>query len=114
MFRIILHTLGHAAADALGRARDAALPRPRPLRIGVDIRPFYEPLTGVGWYLYFLLHEFAKRDDIELVFFGDARVTDEGPALHADLPKNAELLVFDLRGRPKSRLARPLTAAAYV
>jgi glycosyltransferase involved in cell wall biosynthesis len=111
---LILHTLGHAAAERLRRVARRATARERRLRIGVDIRPFYEPLTGVGWYLYFLLHEFAKRDDVELVFFGDARVTDEGPALHADLPANAELLVFDLRGRPKSRLARPLTAAAYV
>lgn len=111
---LILHTLGHAASERMRRVARRATARERRLRIGVDIRPFYEPLTGVGWYLYFLLHEFAKREDIELVFFGDARVTDKGPALHADLPANAELLVFDLRGRPKSRLARPLTAAAYV
>ncbi|HEX7190302.1 MAG TPA: glycosyltransferase family 1 protein [Thermoanaerobaculia bacterium] len=111
---LILHTLGHAAADRLRRTVRRATSRERRLRIGVDIRPFYEPLTGVGWYLYFLLHEFAKRDDVELVLFGDARITDKGPALHADVPANAEMLVFDLRGRPKSRLARPLTAAAYV
>jgi len=111
---LILHTLGHAAANRVRRAARRAASRERRLRVGVDIRPFYEPLTGVGWYLYFLLHEFAKRDDVELVLFGDARVTDEGPALHADVPANAEMLVFDLRGQPKSRLARPLTAAAYV
>ncbi|HEY2323687.1 MAG TPA: glycosyltransferase family 1 protein [Thermoanaerobaculia bacterium] len=111
---LILHTLGHAAADRIRRAARRAASRERRLRIGVDIRPFYEPLTGVGWYLYFLLHEFAKHDDVELVFFGDARITDEGPALHADLPANAEMLAFDLRGQPKSRLARPMTAAAYV
>ncbi|HEY6136802.1 MAG TPA: glycosyltransferase family 1 protein [Thermoanaerobaculia bacterium] len=114
MFRVILHTLGHAAAEALGRLRDAALRRKRPLRIGVDIRPFYEPLTGVGWYLYHLLHEIAKRDGVELWLFGDARVTDEGPHLHADVPENARLCWFDLRGYPKSRFLRPLTAAAYV
>jgi glycosyltransferase involved in cell wall biosynthesis len=111
---LILHTLGHAAAQRIQRATRRASSRQHRLRIGVDIRPFYEPLTGVGWYLYFLLHEFAKHDDVELVLFGDARMTDEGPALHADVPANAELLVFDLRGLPKSRLARPLTAAAYV
>jgi glycosyltransferase involved in cell wall biosynthesis len=111
---LILHTLGHAAA---ARARDAwrdATRQPRRLRIGVDIRPFYEPLTGIGWYLYFLLHEMAKRDDVELILLGDARITDLGPQLHADLPANAKLLVFDLRGQPKSRLGRPMTAAAYV
>ena len=111
---LILHTLGHAAA---GRARDAwrdATRHPRKSRIGVDIRSFYEPLTGIGWYLYFLLHEFAKHDDVELILLGDARVTDIGPELHADLPANAKMLVFDLRGQPKSRFARPTTAAAYV
>src|SRR5690242_7056570 len=109
---LILHTLGHAAKDRIRRIVRRAASREHRLRVGVDIRPFYEPLTGVGWYLYFLLHEFAKRDDVELVLFGDARITDEGPSLHADIPANAELLVFDLRGRPKSRLARPMTAAA--
>jgi len=111
---LILHTLGHAAA---ARARDVwcdATRRPRKLRIGVDIRPFYEPLTGIGWYLYFLLHEFAKHDDIDLILLGDARVTDLGPRLHAGIPSNAILLTFDLRGMPKSRLARPMNAAAYV
>jgi glycosyltransferase involved in cell wall biosynthesis len=113
--RIILHTLGHALGDALRRVRDAALRRERPLRIGVDIRPFYEPLTGVGWYLYHLLHELGKRDDVELWLFGDARVTDEGPNLHADLPPRARLCWFDLRGLPpRARFLRPLTAAAYV
>jgi glycosyltransferase involved in cell wall biosynthesis len=110
----VVHTLGHAAAERLQRAAAAATRRPRKLRIGVDIRPFYEPLTGVGWYLYHLLHELARRDDVELLLFGDARVTDLGPHLHADLPKNARLCVFDLRGRRPSRLARPLTAGAYV
>ncbi|HEY2094647.1 MAG TPA: glycosyltransferase family 1 protein [Thermoanaerobaculia bacterium] len=111
---LILHTLGHAVVERVRRAARRASSRQRRLRVGVDIRSFYEPLTGVGWYLYFLLHEFAKRDDVELVLFGDARITDEGPSLHAELPANAELLVFDLRAQPKSRLARPLTAAAYV
>src|SRR5687767_2377734 len=90
---VIVHTLRHAFADRARRAWRAAV-RPstggeKKLRIGVDIRPFYEPLTGVGWYLYYLLHELAKRDDVELYLFGDARVTDLGPKLHADLPKNA-------------------------
>lgn len=88
--------------------------QPRKLRIGVDIRPFYEPLTGVGWYLYYVLHELAKHDDVELVLFGDARVWDIGPNLHAGVPANAQLLVFDLRGHDYSRVLQQLTAAAYV
>lgn len=112
--RVILHTLRHALADRLRRAWARAARRERKLRIGIDVRPFYEPLTGIGWYLHFLLHEFAKRDDVELYLFGDARVTDWGPSLHADLPANAKLCWFDLRGVPWTRLSRPLTAAAYV
>jgi glycosyltransferase involved in cell wall biosynthesis len=110
----VVHTLRHELADSLRRAWRRAAHREQRLRIGVDIRPFYEPLTGIGWYLYFLLHEFAKHDDVELYLFGDARVTDQGPRLHADLPANAHLCTFDLRGRPLRRLDRPLTAAAYV
>lgn len=110
----VLHTLRHALGDRLRRAWRSAARRQRSLRIGVDIRPFYEPLTGVGWYLYYLLHELARRDDVELYLFGDARVTGLGPKLHADLPPNARYCTFDLRGLPESRVARPLTAAAYV
>ena len=111
---VVLHTLRHALADRVRRAWGAAARREKMLRVGVDIRPFYEPLTGVGWYLYYLLHELAKRDDVELLLFGDARVDDRGPRLHADLPANARVCTFDLRGLPQSGLARPLTAAAYV
>ena len=112
--RVVVHTLGHAIVDRVRRLFRRASRSEEKLRIGVDIRPFYEPLTGVGWYLYHLLHELAGRDDVELFLFGDARVTDLGPVLHADLPKNARLCVFDLRAHPVSRLARPLTAGAYV
>jgi alpha-1,3-rhamnosyl/mannosyltransferase len=113
--RQILQILSHALADRLARAWRAATRREKTLRIGVDIRPFYEPLTGIGWYLYHLLHELAKRDDVELLLFGDARVTDFGPRLHADLPAKAQICWFDLRGRGiVGRADRALTAAAYV
>ncbi|MEO8034536.1 MAG: hypothetical protein ABI837_08885, partial [Acidobacteriota bacterium] len=112
--RVIVHTLRHALADRLRRAWRSAARRQRKLRIGVDIRPFYEPLTGVGWYLYFLLRELARYEDVELYLFGDARITDAGPRLHADLPANANLCTFDLRGLAQSRFSRPLTAGAYV
>ena len=112
--RVVVHTLRHELADRVRRAWRSAAHRERKLRIGVDIRPFYEPLTGVGWYLYYLLHEIAKHDDVELYLFGDARVTGDGPRLHADVPANAKLCTFDLRGLAPSRLARPMTAGAYV
>ena len=111
---VVADTLRHEIAVRLRRTWRAAAHRERPLRIGVDIRPFYEPLTGVGWYLYHLIHELAMREGVELYLFGDARVTDDGPRLHAAVPPNAKLCTFDLRGRPLGRLDRPLTAAAYV
>ena len=115
MLGSIVHTLSHAFADRVRRAFRRAGRSDSRLRVGVDIRPFYEPLTGIGWYLYHLLHEIAKRDDVELFLFGDARVTDIGPALHAGVPANAHVCWFDLRGRGKiSRAQRAITAAAYV
>jgi len=111
----VVHTLSHAARERLARAFRAATRRERKLRIGVDIRPFYEPLTGIGWYLHHLLHELAKHDDVELYLFGDARVTDYGPMLHAEIPHNARLCWFDLRGQGIiSGASRAITAAAYV
>ena len=112
----VVHTLSHALRDRATRAvRSATRREPHKLRIGVDIRPFYENLTGIGWYLYHLLHEIAKHDDVELYLFGDARVTDYGPNLHADLPANTHLCWFDLRGHGIiSGRWRALTAAAYV
>jgi glycosyltransferase involved in cell wall biosynthesis len=112
---IVVHTLSHALRERVAQTFRAATRVERKLRIGVDIRPFYEPLTGIGWYLYHLLHEIAKHDDVELYLFGDARLTDYGPNLHADLPPNARLCWFDLRGQGiVSGRSRALTAAAYV
>src|SRR5207302_7302907 len=113
--RTVVHTLSHALRERIANAFRAATRRERTLRIGIDIRPFYEPLTGIGWYLYHLLHELAKNDDVELYLFGDARVTDYGPTLHADIPAKARLCWFDLRGQGIiSGRSRAITAAAYV
>ena len=115
MFSTVVHTLSHALRERAAQVFRAATRRERKLRIGVDIRPFYEPLTGIGWYLYHLLHEIAKHDDVELYLFGDARLTDFGPTLRADLPPAARLIWFDLRGQGMiSGRWRALTAAAYV
>lgn len=112
--KVVVHTLRHELAGRLRRSWRSAASRQRPLRIGIDIRPFYEPLTGVGWYLHYLLEELAKHEGVEILLFGDARVTDFGPELHAKLPPNARLCTFDLRGMPFTRWSRPVTAAGYV
>jgi len=115
LLRSILHTLGHALAERIRRTAARATRKDTRLRVGVDIRSFYEPLTGIGWYVYHLVHEMAKSDDVELYLFGDARVTDIGPKMHAELPPNVHLCWFDARGRGIiSRVDRALTAAAYV
>ncbi len=44
--------------------------RERRLTVAVDITPLWEPLTGVGWYLYRLLEQLARRDDLRLRLYG--------------------------------------------
>jgi len=106
----ILREVARAIRRRPARHRPGTLVR---LRIGIDIRPFYEPLTGVGWYLQHLLHALSRRSDVDLILFGDPFVTDEGPHLHASLPANASVTGFDFRGRNHSRFARRLARLAY-
>ncbi|HSN68395.1 MAG TPA: glycosyltransferase family 1 protein [Thermoanaerobaculia bacterium] len=106
----ILSRLGEALRAA---GRIGATPKDGALRIGVDIRPFFEPLTGVGWYLAFLLEELARRDDIEIVCFGDSARDELSPPLHATLPRGLEPLAVDFRGLPPSAAARKAAAAAF-
>lgn len=47
------------------------------LTVGVDISPFWEPLTGIGWYLYRLLQALSDRDDVRLRLYGPGLV-DKG------------------------------------
>lgn len=111
--RLMIREIARSAGAGL-RALGSDISRsPRPLRIGVDIRPFYEPLTGVGWYLYEILRELARREDLEIIAFGDARVTDEGPFLHVDLPERIVYRTVDLRGREIGRYTHALTALAH-
>jgi glycosyltransferase involved in cell wall biosynthesis len=114
VLRVVLGELLRAGRSTLRRLTGDLMRRERPLRIAVDIRPFYEPLTGVGWYLYEILQGIAADPGVEIVAWGDARITDDGPHLHAELPPDTVCRTFDLRGLPPSRIARPLTAAAYV
>ncbi len=115
MLDAILQPLKHALAERAGRVVREATRREETLRVGVDIRPFYEPLTGIGWYLHHLLHELARLEGVELYLFGDARITDLGPHLHTSLPPQARFCTFDFRGRGRiSRIERAATAAAYV
>ncbi len=40
------------------------------LTVAVDAASFWEPLTGIGWYLYRLLEHLADRDDLRLRLYG--------------------------------------------
>ena len=87
--------------------------RSGPLRIAVDVHPFYEPLTGIGWYEHHLLAHWSERDDVTLIGVGDPWITDAGPELRAPLPERVELLRFDLRGRRTGRISRAICVLAH-
>ena len=42
--------------------------------MGVDIASFWEPLTGVGWYLFRLLENLADNEEIRLRLYGPSIV----------------------------------------
>lgn len=42
--------------------------------MAIDVTPFWEPLTGIGWYLYRLLEELRDRDDLALRLYGPTLV----------------------------------------
>ncbi|MDX1501715.1 MAG: glycosyltransferase family 1 protein [Thermoanaerobaculia bacterium] len=54
--------------------RFAALRREPRLTVAVEVGAFWEPLTGIGWYLYRLLEHLADRDDVRLRLHGPSIV----------------------------------------
>jgi hypothetical protein len=44
------------------------------LTVAVDVNSLYEPLTGIGWYLYQILAHLAERDDLRLRLYGHGLV----------------------------------------
>ncbi len=62
---------GGLAAASRARRRE-----PR-LTVAVDVSPFWEPLTGIGWYLYRIVAELARRDDVCLRLYGPHLVAGE-------------------------------------
>lgn len=51
--------------------------REKRLTVAVDISSFWEPLTGIGWYLYRLLEHLADRDDVRLRLYGPFLIDGE-------------------------------------
>ena len=76
----------HWLRDTLGAVlRRRAEPR---LTVAVDITPFWEPLTGIGWYLYLLLRHLADSDEVRIRLYGPSVVaTAERTPPVVELPR---------------------------
>jgi alpha-1,3-rhamnosyl/mannosyltransferase len=58
------------------------------LTVAVDINPFWENLTGVGWYLYQLLEALSQRDDVRLRLYGPRLIKGpDSPPPTVELPQ---------------------------
>jgi alpha-1,3-rhamnosyl/mannosyltransferase len=94
------------------------------LTVGVDIASLWEPLTGVGWYLFRLLENLADNEEVRLRLYGPSIVesTDlpdpvvalpTGPALErVSLPVPDDLLLPPGLMSKLLRKAEPLLIAA--
>jgi len=95
------------------------------LTVAVDVNSFYEPLTGVGWYLHQILLHLAERDDVRLRLYGQRLVHADpwiprpvaalpsGPAIERiDYDAPDGLVIRPWRGRQVLRRLAPLLTAA--
>ncbi|HSS50465.1 MAG TPA: glycosyltransferase family 1 protein [Thermoanaerobaculia bacterium] len=95
------------------------------LTVAVDVNSFYEPLTGVGWYLHQILLHLAERDDVRLRLYGQRLVHGDpwiprpvaplpaGPAIERiDYDAPDGLVVRPWRGRQGLRRLASLLMAA--
>ncbi len=74
------------------------------LTVAVDVSAFWEPLTGVGWYLYRLLEHLADRDDVRLRLYGPGFVDKQDvPPPVVELP--AGVAIEEVRYRVPENLS---------
>jgi alpha-1,3-rhamnosyl/mannosyltransferase len=69
------------------------------LTVAVDITPFWEPLTGIGWYLYLLLRHLADCDEVRIRLYGPSVVaTAERRAPVVRLPQGqaVEEVIYEI------------------
>ena len=67
--------------------------------IAVDIAAFWEPLTGIGWYLYRLLESLADRDDVRLLLFSPSIVQSpdlEEPTVDPPAGRALEVVRYEI------------------
>lgn len=112
LISIVTRTLGASLFRRLSRTMRRLKGERQPLRIGIDIRPFYEPLTGIGWYLHHLLHEMSEND-IELLLFGDPIRTNTTPLIHTERPQRTSLRAFDFGEQVITPLGVALARVAF-
>lgn len=55
------------------------------LTVGIDVASFWEPLTGIGWYLFRLLEEMAERQDVSIRLYPPS-VIDSSDAARPVVP----------------------------
>lgn len=64
------------------------------LTVAVDVTALWEPLTGIGWYLYRLLEALASRDDVCVRLYGPCLVnTPDVPPPVVPLPSGPAIEV---------------------
>jgi len=65
---------------------------PRRLEVAVDVTPYWENLTGVGWYLHQILTHLAAEDSVRLHLYGPTVFVDGGdPPPAVALPSGPSL-----------------------
>ena len=111
LLRTVTIVMGTIIATALESLRRRLRPG-APFRIAIDVRPYYEPLTGIGWYQHHLMEEWSKDPGVELLGIGDAMETGR-PRFVGPLPDAVRVLAFDLSGIAPSRWSAALCSAAY-
>lgn len=82
--------------------REIARRRREPrLTVAVEISAFWEPLTGIGWYLYRLLEHLADHDGIRIRLYGPTVVDSpdlEGPVVELPSGPALETVVWKVPG----------------
>lgn len=94
---VVLHPRRLRATWRFGRELEAASRRRQKetrLTVAVDISAFWEPLTGIGWYLFRLLEHLADRDDVRLRLYGPVLIhTADAPEPVVELPRGRAIEV---------------------
>jgi alpha-1,3-rhamnosyl/mannosyltransferase len=70
----------------------------RRLTVAVDITAFWEPLTGIGWYLYRLLEHLREQHDLAIRMYGPTTIwSPDAPQPVVELPTGPALELVERR-----------------